>query len=94
MLYSLSFKLNLISVAKLCQYLSCNVQFSYYKCIIQDKTSLKMIGANQVDDLCKFHVPILAFANSISSQINVLFLLQILVIQAILFMLKPYDIPD
>jgi len=70
-LYSPSFKLNFISVAKFCQSLSSNVQFSFDKCIIQDQISMKMIGlANKMDDLYKFHVPSLASVNSISSQIN------------------------
>ena len=71
-LYSPNFKLNLISVAKLCESLSCVFHFKYDKCLIQDKTSFKMIGlASQQDGLYKFHVSNLASVNSISSKINV-----------------------
>ena len=71
-LYSPTFKLNLISVAKLCQALSCVFHFSANQCLIQDTTSLKMIGlASQQDGLYKFHISNLASINSISSTINV-----------------------
>jgi len=71
-LYSSTFKLNLMFVAKVCQSLSCVFHFSNKQCIIQDKTSLKMIGlASQQDGLYKFHSSNLASINSISSTINV-----------------------
>jgi hypothetical protein len=55
-LYSSSFKLNLMSVAKVCESLSCFFKFSPDQCIIQDSKSLKMIGlASQQDGLYKFH---------------------------------------
>jgi len=55
-LYSSSFKLNLMSVHKVCESLSCLFQFFPNQCIIQDSTSLKMIGlASQQDGLYKFH---------------------------------------
>jgi len=70
-LYSSSFKLNLIYVAKYCQTLSCSVQFSFDQCIIQDKSSMRIIGlAKQVDGLYKFHVPPLVFVNVVSSSIK------------------------
>ena len=48
--YSPHFKLNLMSVAKFCESLSCVFQFSLNQCIIHDSTTLKMIGlANQQD---------------------------------------------
>lgn len=51
-IYSPNFNLNLISVAKLCNSLSCTNQFSFDKCLIQDKRSMRMIGlTNQVDSL-------------------------------------------
>jgi hypothetical protein len=43
-LYSPEFRLNLIFVSKLCANLSCCVEFSSHKCVIQDVTSKKMIG--------------------------------------------------
>jgi hypothetical protein len=43
-LYPLEFRLNLISVSKLCTHLSCFVEFSSHKCVIQDVTSKKTIG--------------------------------------------------
>jgi len=55
-LYSPSFKLNLMSFHKLSESLSCFFQFLPNQCIIQDSTSLKMIGlASQQDGLYKFH---------------------------------------
>lgn len=45
-----------MSVAKVCESLSCFFKFSPPQCIIHDSTSLKMIGlANQQDGLYKFH---------------------------------------
>jgi len=71
-LYSPTFKLNLMSVAKVCQSLSCVFHFSDKQCIIQDKTSFKIIGlASQQDGLYKFYSSNLASINSISSTINV-----------------------
>jgi hypothetical protein len=43
-LYSPEFRLNLISVSKLCTHLSCFVEFSSHQCVIQDVTSKKTIG--------------------------------------------------
>lgn len=55
-LYSPHFLLNLISVAKLCESLTCFFHFSIDKCLIQDQQSLKMIGlAKQMDGLYKFY---------------------------------------
>ena len=55
-LYSSSFRLNLMSVAKVCESLSCFFKFEPNQCIIQDSTSLKMIGlASHQDGLYKFH---------------------------------------
>ena len=55
-LYSTSFRLNLMSVAKVCESLSCFFLFLPNQCIIHDSTSLKMIGmASQQDGLYKFH---------------------------------------
>jgi len=55
-LYSPHFTLNLISVAKCCDSLTCFFHFSLEKCLIQDQQSLKMIGlAKQMDGLCKFY---------------------------------------
>jgi hypothetical protein len=71
-LYSPTFKLNLMSVAKVCQSLSCVFHFSDNQCLIQDMKSLKMIGlASQQDGLYKFHVSNLASFDSVSSKINV-----------------------
>ncbi|KEH16820.1 hypothetical protein MTR_0088s0110 [Medicago truncatula] len=51
-LYSPTFTLHLISVAKLCQSLFCSLQFSLDHFLIKDKMSLKMIGlAKQPDGL-------------------------------------------
>jgi len=45
-----------MSVAKLCESLSCFFKFLPNQCVIQDSTSLKMIGlASQQDGLYKFH---------------------------------------
>jgi len=55
-LYSPHFKLNLIFVAKLCEYLTWIFHFSLDKCLIQDQQSLKMIGLDKkMDGLYKFY---------------------------------------
>jgi len=55
-LYSPHFTLNLISVAKCCDSLTCFFHFSLEKYLIQDQQSLKMIGlAKQMDGLYKFY---------------------------------------
>jgi len=57
-LYSPLFHMNLISVTKLCQSLSCVLHFSLDTCLIQHQISLEMIGlAKQVDDLYKYNLP-------------------------------------
>lgn len=54
-LYSPAFHLNLISIAKMCQSLSCILQFSLDQCIIREKMSLKMIGlAKKIYGLYKY----------------------------------------
>jgi hypothetical protein len=54
-LYSPLCQLNLISVAKLCESLSCVLHFSHDQCMIQDQTSMKMIGlARQVHGLYRY----------------------------------------
>lgn len=45
-LYPPSFNLNLISISKVCNSFSCNVQFSIDHCYIQYIKSLKMIDLN------------------------------------------------
>jgi hypothetical protein len=53
-LYSPEFKVNLISVSKLSESLSCSVNFGSNSCIIQDVTSQRMIGlGNKSDGLYK-----------------------------------------
>jgi len=49
-LYSPKFKVNLISVSKMCESLSCSVNFVSNKCLIQDVTSQKMIGLGDKSD--------------------------------------------
>ena len=57
-LYSPHFHLNLISVAKLCDSLSCSLHFSLSQCVIQDNLSMRMIGlAKQVNGLYKYSHP-------------------------------------
>jgi len=69
-LYSPHFKLNLMSVAKVCESLSCVFQFSLNQCIIRDSTTLKRIGlANQQDGLYKFHASSLS-PNKVASSLN------------------------
>ena len=69
-LYSPHFKLNLMSVAKVCESLSCVFQFSLNQCIIQDSTTLKMTGlANQQDGLYKFHASSVS-TNKVSYSLN------------------------
>jgi len=46
-LYSPTFKLNLISISKLCDSLSCYVQFSSNSCAIQDLSTQKMIDLGE-----------------------------------------------
>jgi len=74
--YSPSFKLNLMSVAKVCQSLNCFFKFMPNPCIIHDLTSLKMIGlASQLDGLYKFHALSVSHNNvpcsSISNSCNI-----------------------
>jgi len=49
-LLSPQFKVNLISVSKLCKSLSCIVHFHTDRCLIQDLTSHKMIGLGELHD--------------------------------------------
>lgn len=97
-LYSPSFKLNHIYVAKLCHSLSCFVQFSHTQCIIHDQFSMKQIDlAKQVDGLYILHSLSLVSASDLSSHINkfVMQFLQFLVIQVLLlFPIKPYCTSD
>jgi len=66
-LYSPHFHLNLISVAKLCDSLSCRLHFSLNQCLIQDNLSMKMIGlAKQVNGLYHYSPPAPA-SNLVSS---------------------------
>ncbi|KAK2371611.1 hypothetical protein QL285_084537 [Trifolium repens] len=44
-LYVPEFSINLISISKMCHSLSCLIQFSDSKCVIQDQKTLKMIGS-------------------------------------------------
>jgi len=58
-LYSPNFHLNLISVFKICETLSCSLNFTSDQCIIQDNLSLKTIGfAKQLNDLYKYLPPV------------------------------------
>jgi hypothetical protein len=64
--YSPVFRLNLISVAKLRQLLSCSLHLSLDQCLIQNNLSLKMIGlAKQVDGLYRYSPP--STSNLVSS---------------------------
>jgi len=66
-LYLPHFYLNLISVVKLCDSLSCKFHFSLNQCLIQGNFSMKMIGlAKQVNGLYHYSPPAPAF-NSVSS---------------------------
>jgi len=57
-LYSPHFHLNLISVAKICDSLSCSLHFSLNECVIQDNFSMKMIGlTKQVNGLYHYFPP-------------------------------------
>jgi hypothetical protein len=57
-LFSAQFKVNLISVSKLLQSLSCFVHFHKSGCIIQDLTTKKMIGLGEPHDgLYKLKLP-------------------------------------
>jgi len=49
-LYSPSFKVNLISVSKICQYLYYHINFFPDKCVIQDVKTHKMIGLGNLCD--------------------------------------------
>jgi len=70
-LYSPSFKLNLIYVAKLYHSLSCTLQFMSNQCNIHDSTSLEMSGlASQLDGLYKFHASSITPTNIHSSSIS------------------------
>jgi hypothetical protein len=56
-LYSSDFRLNLISVSKLCTNLSCTVKFSTSNCVTQEVTSKRTIGlGDQADGLYRLVV--------------------------------------
>jgi hypothetical protein len=65
-LYSPDFKLNLLSVAKLCNSLSCTVRFTPSNCLIQDLISKRTIGlGDQVDHLYHLQIDPAFFASQV-----------------------------
>lgn len=72
-LYSPSFKVNLISVSKICQSLPYHVHFLLNTCVIQDVKTQKMIGlGNLCDGLYRLHpfAPATPQAHFISSAVS------------------------
>jgi len=81
-LYSPTFHLILISVAKLCSSLIFSLHFSFDQCLVQENQSLKMIGlAKQVGGLYKYSLPTfvsnLVSSNSINKSWSIILIVNL-----------------